>query len=90
MLFFLSSLDFSLYFSPFHFSFARIGLPFTHNNGDFGAISVTESSCALPISEVESQIAILNSFCVGTESCPVYSVNIRGSGLAARSGNEFT
>ena len=33
MLFLLSSLDFSLYFSPFHFSFARTGLPFTHYPG---------------------------------------------------------
>ena len=28
----------------------QIGLQFTHNNGDFGAISVTERSCAAPIS----------------------------------------
>ena len=33
MLFLLSSPDFSLYFSPFHFSFARTGLPFTHYPG---------------------------------------------------------
>ena len=33
MLFLLSSLDFSLYFSPFHLSFARMGLPFTHYPG---------------------------------------------------------
>ena len=26
---------------------------FTHKNGDFGAISVTERSCAAPISNVE-------------------------------------
>ena len=29
----------------------RIGLVFTHKNGDFGAISVTERSCAAPISK---------------------------------------
>ena len=34
----------------------RIGLLFTRKNGDFGAISVTERSCAAPISKVESYI----------------------------------
>ena len=34
----------------------RIELLFTHKNGDFGAISVTERSCAAPISKVESYI----------------------------------
>ena len=28
----------------------RIGLPFTHKNGDFGAISLTERSYVAPIS----------------------------------------
>ena len=32
----------------------RVGLSFTHNNGDFGAISARERSCAAPISKVES------------------------------------
>ena len=31
----------------------RIGLLFKHKNGDFGAISVNERSCAAPISKVE-------------------------------------
>ena len=35
----------------------RLGLLFTHKNGDFGAISVTERSCAAPISKVERDIA---------------------------------
>ena len=30
---------------------------FTHKNGDFGAIYVTEQSCAVPISKVESHIS---------------------------------
>ena len=34
----------------------RIGLLFTHNNGDFGAISVTERSCPHVISKLESHI----------------------------------
>ena len=35
----------------------RIRLLFTDKNGDFGAISVKERSCALPISKVESYIS---------------------------------
>ena len=35
----------------------RLRLLFTHNNGDFGAISVTKRSCAAPISKVERDIA---------------------------------
>ena len=34
----------------------QIGLPFTHKNGDFGAISVTERGYAAPISKVENHI----------------------------------
>ena len=34
----------------------RIGLLFTHRNGDFGAISVTERSYAAPFSKVERHI----------------------------------
>ena len=30
---------------------------FTHKNGDFGAVSVTERSCAAPISKLESRIS---------------------------------
>ena len=32
------------------FALTRKGFLFTHKNGDFGAISVTEQSCAAPIS----------------------------------------
>ena len=39
----------------------QIGLLFTHKNSDFGAISVTERSCAAPISKVESHIS--DRFC---------------------------
>ena len=33
------------------FALTRKGFLFTHKNGDFGAISVTEQSCAAPISQ---------------------------------------
>ena len=33
------------------FALTRKELLFTHKNGDFGAISVTEQSCAAPISQ---------------------------------------
>ena len=33
--------------------YGTLGLLFTHKNGDFGAISATERSCAAPISKVE-------------------------------------
>ena len=35
----------------------RIGLLFTHKNGDFGAISLTERSCAAPIFYAEGHIS---------------------------------
>ena len=35
----------------------RIELLFTHKNGDFGEISVTERSCAAPISKMGSHIS---------------------------------
>ena len=35
----------------------RIGLRFTHKNGDFRTISVTERNCSAPISKVESDIS---------------------------------
>ena len=35
----------------------RIGLSFTHENGDFGATFVTEQSFAPPISKVECHIS---------------------------------
>jgi len=37
----------------------REGLLFTHENGDFGAISLTERNCAAPISIVEYHISEL-------------------------------
>ena len=39
----------------------RIGLPFTHKNSDFGAISVAKRSCRRPISKVERHL--LDRFC---------------------------
>ena len=36
----------------------RIGLLFIYKKGDFGTISVTELSCAAPISQVESHIRL--------------------------------
>ena len=40
----------------------RIGLLFTHKNGEFGAIFVTEQSFAAPISKVERHIS--DRFCI--------------------------
>ena len=34
----------------------QIGILFTHMNGDFDTISMTERNCVTPISKVESQI----------------------------------
>ena len=48
----------------------RIGLMFTHKNGDFGAISVAGRSYEAPISKVESDISDRCSYYTG------YSVNI--------------
>ena len=51
---------FTLYWIPFvpaRKSYRTLGLLFTPNKGDFGAISVTELSCAAPISKVESYIS---------------------------------
>ena len=49
-----------------------IGLLFTHNNGDFSAISVlTERSCAAPISKVESYISGRCSRYTGSVALPV-------------------
>ena len=47
-------------FAPAQKSY-RIGLLFTNKNGDFGAISGTERSCAAPISKVECFIS--DRFC---------------------------
>ena len=43
-------------FAPARKSY-RIRILFTHKNGDFGAISVTERNYAAPISKVESHIS---------------------------------
>ena len=43
----------------------RRGILFTHKNGDLGAISVMERSCAAPISKVESQISDRSSYYTG-------------------------
>ena len=51
------------FFSRYRIAFARarksyrIGLLFTHNNGDFGAISVTERSHTSLISKVKNHIS---------------------------------
>ena len=58
-------------YTPYRVAFAparkpyRIGLLFTHKNGDFGAISVTEQSCAALISEAESHISDRCSYYTG-------------------------
>ena len=54
----------------------RIGLLFTHKNRDFGAISVTERICAVPISKVEIHISdkcshYTGSFRNDTKRCPL-------------------
>ena len=43
----------------------RIGLLFTHKNGEFGAISVTVQSCAALISKAESHISDRCSYFTG-------------------------
>ena len=48
----------------------RIGLMFTHKNGDFGAISVAGRSYEAPISKVESDISDRCSYYTA------YTVNI--------------
>ena len=67
-----------------------IGLRFIHKNGDFGAISVTERSCAAPISKVESCISDRCSYytgelCTGTKTIPdrasVYTHKNRDFGM---------
>ena len=45
-----------------HENHTAIGLLFTGKNGDFGLISVTERSCAAPVSKVERCIS--DRFCV--------------------------
>ena len=54
-----------------------IGLRFTHKNGDFGAISVTERGCAAPRQSLKWRDAyrigvdtILDSFCAGMKTIP--------------------
>ena len=49
-MFTLSQIAFAQALKPY-----RTGLLFTHKNSDFGAISVTERSCVVQISEVESR-----------------------------------
>ena len=70
---------FTLYwiaFAPARKSYRTLGLLFTRNNGDFGAISVTERSCAAQFSKVESCISdrcsysVPDSFWVGTKTIP--------------------
>ena len=55
----------------------RIGLLFTHKNGDFGGISVTD--CPTPISRVESHISdsdtVFILYRVGSDSFSSLSAN---------------
>ena len=46
-----------------------MGVLFTHKNGDFSAISVTERGCAAPISRVESHVE---------DRCSYYTVADQG------------
>ena len=76
-------------FTPYGIAFAqarkpyRLGLLFTNRNSDFGAIFVTERSCAAVISQVESDNDMSDSvhtqlwiaFCAGTKS---YLVECKG------------
>ena len=61
----------------------RIGILFTHKNGDFYAISLTERICATPISKLESHISDMCShsisdslLCRHKKPSVGYSVNI--------------
>ena len=58
------------------FAPAKIALLFTHKNSDFDVISVTERSCATPISKVEGHIA-----CVAGAK--------RGGGAGGRKANRI-
>ena len=61
----------------------KIGLLFTHNNGDLGVVSVMERSCSGPIAKVESHISDRCSYynwyrysCRQEKLCGRCSVNI--------------
>ena len=50
----------------------RIGILFTHMNGDFDAISMTERNCVTPISKVESHVLdTLGVYTLPDRACPV-------------------
>ena len=58
----------------------RIGLLFSHENGDFGAISVTKRSCVDPISKVESHISDRCSQCHTKSICSFVRLFVRSFG----------
>ena len=55
----------------------QTGLQFTHKNGDFGAISVMEESCAARLSKVERLIS--DKFCALLSCCVKTYLDPRGS-----------
>ena len=51
----------------------RIGILFTHMNGDFDAISMTERNCVTPISKVESHVLdTLGVYTLPNRACRVW------------------
>ena len=55
----------------------QTGFQFTHKNGDFGAISVMEESCAARFSKVERLIS--DKFCALLSCCVKTHLDPRGS-----------
>ena len=86
---------FALYwiaFAPARKLYRTLGVLFTHNNRDFGAISVTERGCAAPRQSLKWRVTyqkgvhtIPDSFCAGTKTIPVELLftHIR-TGISAR------
>ena len=66
-------LPFTLYrmaFAPPRQSY-WIGLLLTHENGDFGAVFVTERNCATPSSKVKSRIVVHIVIPPAKSVCPI-------------------
>ena len=74
---------------------SRIGLLFTHKNGDFGSISATGRSCTVSISNGESHISDrcvhikANSFSCQQEEVIRYSLNIAMASSVAQGNREL-
>lgn len=66
----------------------RIVLLFTHEDHDFGVISVTESSCTVPISKVERHITD-RFYTTLWYRVNWYSDNVRSEKIGARAGNHW-